>query len=328
MTDSKRTLVAGHKGMVGAALLRRLQHDDATEVVVVDRSVLDLTRQMQVEEFLRDNRIDQVYIAAARVGGIGANVRYPADFLIENLLIEVNLIRGSHKAGIDRLLFLGSSCIYPRLAEQPIREEALLAGPLEPTNSAYAIAKIAGLKLCEAISQQYGRDYRSVMPTNLYGPDDNFSAEDGHVVPALLRRFHEAVVLEQEAVVVWGSGDPLREFMYVDDLAQACTFLMALSREQWQQATGLESNHLNVGTGVDCSISELVATIASVTGYSGKVIFDRTKPDGTPRKVLDVGRLGALGWNANVSLREGLQLTYDWFVAQLRNGRHIRGVAN
>ncbi|TQD38979.1 GDP-L-fucose synthase [Lysobacter aestuarii] len=312
--------------MVGSAIVRALRHDDDVELVVRSRSELDLARQEEVEAFFRDERIDEVHVAAARVGGISANDRLPADFIRENLAIACNLVGAAHDAGIDRLLFLGSSCVYPRLAPQPIPEEALLTGPLEPTNEPYAIAKIAGLKLCEAFRRQHGRRYRSLMPTNLYGPGDNFSLEDGHVLPALLRRFHEAAASGAEEVVVWGTGSPLREFMHVDDLAAACRTVMALPDERWDTVmTGI--NHLNVGTGEDCSIRHLVDEIVALTGYAGRIRYDSAKPDGTPRKLLDVSRIRALGWAPGIPLREGLRTTYAWY--RDREGdasRPLRGV--
>jgi GDP-L-fucose synthase len=311
--------------MVGAALLRRLDRCEDVDVVIAGREALDLTRQDQVEGFFADGGFDQVYVAAARVGGIQANVDFPVEFLSDNLLIANNIIAAAHATGVQKLLFLGSSCVYPRMAEQPIVEGALLSGPLEYTNEAYAIAKIAGMKLCEAYSRQFCRDYRSLMPTNLYGPGDNFDLNNGHVLPSLLRRFHEAAENGLGEVVVWGSGRPLREFMHVDDLASACLHVASLSRAAWLDVTAGSSNHLNVGTGCECSISDLVALVARVTGYRGKVVFDLARPDGTPRKLLDVSRLHSTGWQAAIGLEEGISSMYAWYLDHLRSGRPIRG---
>jgi GDP-L-fucose synthase len=309
-----RIFVAGHRGMVGSALVRRLRQSGYTSLIQAGREELDLTSQSAVQEFFTENEIDQVYLAAAKVGGIHANNTYPAEFIYENLIIECNIIHAAHLSGVNKLLFLGSSCIYPKLAEQPMREEALLTGTLEPTNEPYAIAKIAGIKLCESYNRQYGRDYRSVMPTNLYGPGDNFHAENSHVVPALLRRFHDAAQRGDEEVVVWGSGTPMREFLHVDDMAAACVHVMELDKNLYQSHTRPMLSHINVGTGVDCTIRELAETVAKVTGFKGQLKFDATKPDGTPRKLLDVSRLKKLGWEAGISLEEGLRHSYAWFL--------------
>ena len=311
-----RIYVAGHRGMVGAALCRQLEGRPGVELVSASHAELDLTRQAEVEGFFASQAIDQVYLAAARVGGIHANNSYPADFIGDNLLIQANIIRAAHAHGVQQLLFLGSSCIYPKFAAQPMREDALLTGVLEPTNEPYAIAKIAGIKLCESYNRQHGRDYRSVMPTNLYGPGDNFHPENSHVIPAMLRRFHEAVQQGREEVVVWGTGTPLREFLHVDDMAAACVHVMHLPSSTYREHTQPMLSHINVGTGVDCSIRELAETMAAVTGFRGRLRFDTSKPDGTPRKLLDVSRLRALGWEARTGLREGLESTYAWFVAQ------------
>lgn len=311
-----RIFVAGHRGMVGSALVRALREAGQEDIVTAERSRLDLTRQDQVEDFFGDNRIDQVYVAAAKVGGIHANNTYPAEFIYENLVLECNLVHSAHRAGIQKLLFLGSSCIYPKLAPQPMPEDALLTGPLEPTNEPYAIAKIAGIKLCESYNRQFGRDYRSVMPTNLYGPYDNFHPENSHVIPALLRRFHDAVQEGRPEITVWGSGQPKREFLHVDDMAAACLHVMDLDEESYRAGTSPMLSHINVGTGQDCTIRELAETIARVTGYSGRIVFDPTKPDGAPRKLLDTTRLQALGWQAAIGLEEGLRQTYDWFRSQ------------
>ena len=309
--------VAGHRGMVGSAIVRRLQalHGRRNiKIVTRTRAELDLLRQADVEAFFRDAGVGQVYLAAAKVGGIHANNTYPAEFIYENMLIECNIIHAAHKAGVQKLLFLGSSCIYPKRAQQPIREDALLTGTLEPTNEPYAIAKIAGIKLCESYNRQYGRDYRSVMPTNLYGPNDNFHREGSHVIPALLRRFHEAVRQGALEVTIWGSGKPRREFLHVDDMAAASVHVMELPVDAWMASTQPMLSHINVGMGADCTIRQLAETIARVTGFKGQLVFDAGKPDGAPRKLLDVSRLGSLGWQAGISLEEGLRDTYAWFV--------------
>jgi len=316
--QSVRIFVAGHRGMVGSAIIRRLQamhgKNGHAEIVTRTHAELDLLRQADVEAFFRDEAVEQVYLAAAKVGGIHANDTYPAQFIYENLMMECNIIHAAHEAGVQKLLFLGSSCIYPKLAAQPMGEDALLTGTLEPTNEPYAIAKIAGIKLCESYNRQYGRDYRSVMPTNLYGPNDNYHPENSHVIPALLRRFHEAVRTDAEEVVIWGSGTPKREFLHVDDMASASVHVMELPIERWKASTRPMLSHINVGTGVDCTIRELAETIARVTGFNGRLVFDSSKPDGTPRKLLDVTRLKALGWQASIGLEDGLQDAYDWFV--------------
>lgn len=316
MTMKKtRIFVAGHNGMVGSAIVRQLRQNPANELLLRSRSELDLTSQAQVSAFFAAEQIDQVYLAAAKVGGIIANNTYPADFIYENLMIECNIIHSAHQAGVQKLLFLGSSCIYPKLAEQPMTEQALLTGTLEPTNEPYAVAKIAGIKLCESYNRQFGRDYRSVMPTNLYGPNDNFHPQNSHVIPALLRRFHEAKLASAEEVVAWGSGKPMREFLHVDDMAAASVFVMNLADNVYQQHTEAMLSHINVGTGVDCTIRDLVETVAKVVGYQGRIAFDASKPDGAPRKLMDVSRLAALGWTAGTSLEQGLASTYQWFLA-------------
>ena len=309
-----RIYVAGHRGMVGAAIVRTLRKAGQDALITRTHAELDLTDQAQVREFFRAERPDQVYLAAARVGGIHANNTYPAEFIYDNLMMEANIIHAAHQAGVQQLLFLGSSCIYPKLADQPMHEDALLTGTLEPTNEPYAIAKIAGIKLCESYNRQYGRDYRSVMPTNLYGAGDNFHPENSHVIPALLRRFHEAVQAGAPEVVIWGSGTPMREFLHVDDMAAACVHVMQLQPEVLRAHTQPMLSHLNVGTGVDCTIKELAETVARVTGFQGDLVWDPSKPDGTPRKLLDVSRLRALGWEASISLEDGLRDAYRWFV--------------
>jgi GDP-L-fucose synthase len=303
-TEVKRDakiFVAGHRGMVGSALVRRLSAGGYTNLLLRSRSELDLLDQRAVRELMQVERPDYVFIAAAKVGGIQANDRYRADFLHDNLVIQSNLIRSAHDAGVDRLMFLGSSCIYPRDCPQPIREEYLLTGPLEQTNEPYAIAKIAGLKLCEAYNTQYGRRYVSVMPTNLYGPRDNYDLGTSHVLPALIRKAHEARARGDSELVVWGSGRPRREFLYVDDLADACVFLMESNR-----VPGL----INIGTGEDLPISELAEMVMEIVGFAGRVVYDPSKPDGTPRKLLDVSRMTALGWKASTSLRDGIARAY------------------
>lgn len=314
--------VAGHRGMVGSAVVRRLHALGYRRVLTAGRDELDLTRQEQVSSFFAAHRIEAVVLAAAKVGGIHANNTFPAEFIYENLMIEANVIHAAHVAGVQRLLFLGSSCIYPRDAAQPMREEALLTGALEPTNEPYAIAKIAGIKLCESYNRQYGRDYRSVMPTNLYGPGDNFHPENSHVIPALLRRFHEAARSGAAEVVIWGSGKPMREFLHVDDMAAASVHVMELDGETYRRHTKPMLSHINVGTGVDCTIRELAETIARVTGFDGQLVFDASKPDGTPRKLMDVSRLQALGWRATIGLEEGLRGAYAWYLAHADQARH------
>lgn len=307
-----KIFVAGHNGMVGSAICRQLAHQDA-EIVTADRGKLDLTSQLQVKRFFNEHSFDQVYLAAAKVGGIYANDQYPADFIYQNLMIQSNVISAAHESDVQKLLFLGSSCIYPKLAKQPMSEMALLTGVLEPTNEPYAIAKIAGIKLCESYNRQFGRDYRSVMPTNLYGPNDNFHPENSHVIPALIRRFHESKDCSE--VVAWGTGTPLREFLHVDDMAQASVFVMNLDTISYLKETDPMLSHINVGTGIDCSIKTLTETVASVTGFNGTIKWDLSKPDGSPRKLMDVSRIERLGWKANVGLEDGLKATYRWFLA-------------
>ena len=310
----KRVFVAGHQGMVGSAIVRALEKAGDAEIITRTRSELDLLDQATVFRFFNQHAVDEVYLAAAKVGGIWANNTYPAEFIYQNLIIEANIIHGAFQAGVRKLLFLGSSCIYPKLAEQPIAESSLLQGALEPTNEPYAIAKIAGIKLCESYNRQYGTDYRSVMPTNLYGINDNFHPENSHVVPALLRRFHEAKMQDLPSVTVWGSGSPMREFLYVDDMAGACLHVMNLPEEVYGEHVLPMSSHINVGTGKDCTIRELANTIARAVGYRGDILWDTSKPDGTPRKLLDVGLLKRLGWQYSVELDEGIERTYQWFL--------------
>lgn len=307
--------------MVGSAIVRQLEKDPNNRIITADRTELDLTNQAQVSDFFAKQQIDEVYLAAAKVGGIYANNAYPADFIYENLMIEANIIHSAHKNNVQKLLFLGSSCIYPKFAEQPMSEQALLTGILESTNEPYAIAKIAGIKLCESYNRQYGRDYRSVMPTNLYGVNDNFHPENSHVIPALLRRFHEAKVSNAPEVIAWGTGKPMREFLYVDDMAQACVFVMNLDKASYDKHTEPMLSHINVGTGVDCTIKELTETVAKVVGYKGQIVWDTTKPDGTPRKLMNVDRLQALGWQYQTELEQGLTQTYAWFLLSQNNFR-------
>ena len=319
----KRVFVAGHRGMVGSAIVRQLKNAGGYEIVSRDREELDLTDQVAVREFFQSEKIDQVYLAAAKVGGIHANNTYPAEFIYENLMMECNIIHEAYAAGVKELLFLGSSCIYPKLAQQPMVESELLKGHLEPTNEPYAIAKIAGIKLCESYNRQYGVDYRSVMPTNLYGENDNFHPENSHVIPAMMRRFHEAKQRGDNEVVVWGTGTPMREFLYVDDMAAACVHVMNLEQSAYSEHTDPMMSHINVGTGVDCTIRELAETMKQVTGFEGEIVFDTSKPDGTPRKLMDVSRLERLGWNASVSLSDGLAMTYEWFLANATDLRTV-----
>ena len=299
---SPRILVTGARGMVGSALVRRLSAGGYGQVLTPTRDDLDLLDQRAAYAYLAEHRPDYVFIAAARVGGIQANNLYRADFIAQNLIIETNLIEGAHRAGVQRLMFLGSSCIYPRDCPQPIKEDYLLTGPLEPTNEPYAIAKIAGIKLCEAYNAQHGRQYVSVMPTNLYGPNDNYDLANSHVLPALLRKAHDAKLRGDSSYTVWGSGRPMREFLYVDDLADACVHLMQ---------TGYDGPLVNIGTGEDVTIRELAETVMEVVGFTGDIVFDASKPDGTPRKLLDVSRLKALGWSAKTRLKDGIRLAYQ-----------------
>lgn len=310
--------VAGHRGMVGSAIVRQLEQRIAggalLRIVTRTHAELDLVDQQAVRRFMAETHPDVVILAAARVGGIHANNTYPADFIYDNLMMECNVIHEAFRAGVRKLLFLGSSCIYPKLAPQPMPEHCLLTGTLEPTNEPYAVAKIAGIKLCESYNRQHGTDYRSVMPTNLYGPNDNFHPENSHVVPAMLRRFHEAVQVGAEEVVVWGTGTPMREFLHVDDMAEASLFVLDLDSERYAANTQPMLSHINVGTGSDVTIRELAETIAEVTGFRGRLVFDANKPDGTPRKLMDVSRLADMGWRAKVSLRDGLENAYQWFL--------------
>jgi GDP-L-fucose synthase len=300
----ERIWVAGHRGMVGSAITRLLEAQ-GRKVLKVDRSILDLRRQPEVEFWLRANQPTAIIFAAAKVGGILANSTYPADFIYDNLTIQTNVIHGAHKAGVDRLVFLGSSCIYPKFAPQPIVESSLMTGPLEPTNEWYAIAKIAGIMTCQAYRRQHGRRYVSVMPCNLYGPNDNFDLQTSHVLPALIRKFHEAKLSGSREVVVWGTGTPLREFLHVDDLAKGVVFCL----DHYD-----EYEHINCGAGFDVTIRQIAETIAHVVGFEGKLVFDSSKPDGTPRKIMDSSRIRALGWKPEISLEDGLASSYQWFI--------------
>lgn len=310
----KKIFVAGHTGMVGSAVCRQLQKQADVEIITRTRDELDLCDQSAVHEFMKSEKPDEVILAAAKVGGIHANNTYPAEFIYQNLQIQNNVIHAAHMNDVQKLLFLGSSCIYPRAVEQPMREDTLLTGVLEPTNEPYAIAKIAGIKMCESYNRQYGRDYRSVMPTNLFGPGDNYHPENSHVVPALIRRFHEAKLNNLEEVVVWGSGTPRREFLYVDDMADASLFVHNLPRITFDENTQSMLSHINVGTGTDVTITELAETIKEVVGFTGTLVFDRTKPDGTPRKLLDTALLKRLGFSNNISLKMGLEIAYENFI--------------
>ncbi len=317
----RKIYVAGHRGMVGNAILQKLQlrqkAGEEIELITRTHSELDLTDQAAVRAFMSTAKPDTVILAAAKVGGIHANNTYPAEFIYENLMIESNVIHQAFQVGVKSLLQLGSSCIYPREAHQPMSEAELLTGVLEPTNEPYAIAKIAGIKLCESYNRQYGVDYRSVMPTNLYGPGDNFHPENSHVMPALIRRFHEATRNQSPEVVVWGSGTPRREFLHVDDMAEASLFVLDLPKDVYQANTHPMLSHINVGTGSDISILELATLVGEITGFKGQILTDPTKPDGTPRKLLDVSRLNNMGWKAKITLKDGIEETYDWFLKHI-----------
>jgi len=318
----KRIFVAGHMGMVGSAIVRELSKDPDVLLILASHLELDLMNSSDVKAFFEIHKPDQVYLAAAKVGGIHANNTYPAEFIVNNLIIQSNVIQAAFAAGIRKLLFLGSSCIYPQHANQPMREDYLLTGSLEPTNEPYAIAKIAGIKMCESYNRQYGVDYRCVMPTNLYGQNDNFHLQNSHVIPAMLRRFHEAKLDGKKKVKVWGTGKPMREFLYVDDMASACIYVMNLTHTQFvAKVPNPMCSHINVGTGYDLSIAELANTISRIVGFHGEVEYDILKPDGAPRKLLDVSRLRSLGWKYSVELEQGLMITYEWFLDNLEELR-------
>jgi GDP-L-fucose synthase len=318
MTSNPKIYIAGHRGMVGSAIVRELEHKGYTDLVYRTHQELDLSNQSAVQDFFAQEKPDQVYLAAARVGGIYANNTFPAEFIYDNVMVQSNVIHQAFMHGVKQLLFLGSSCIYPRMASQPMSEDALLTGKLEPTNEPYAIAKIAGIKMCESYNRQYGAthgvDYRSVMPTNLYGPGDNYHPENSHVIPALIRRFHEAKVSGAPQVLIWGSGKPCREFLYVDDMAKASVFVMGLTKTQYDQVTEPMQSHLNVGFGSDVTIAQLAQAVAKAVGYPGTIALDSTKPDGSPKKLMNSKRLNTLGWKATVSLDDGLALAYAQFV--------------
>ena len=318
MTSNSKIYIAGHRGMVGSAIVRELERKGHTNLVCRTHQELDLTNQLAVQNFFNQEKPDQVYLAAARVGGIYANNTFPAEFIYDNVMVQSNVIHQAFMHGVKQLLFLGSSCIYPRMASQPMSEDALLTGKLEPTNEPYAIAKIAGIKMCESYNRQYGAthgvDYRSVMPTNLYGPGDNYHPENSHVIPALIRRFHEAKVSGAPQVLIWGSGKPCREFLYVDDMAKASVFVMGLTKTQYDQVTEPMQSHLNVGFGSDVTIAQLAQAVAKAVGYPGTIALDSTKPDGSPKKLMNSKRLNTLGWKATVSLDDGLALAYAQFV--------------
>lgn len=316
MNKHDKIYIAGHRGLVGSALRRCLSQAGFDNLLVRTHAELDLTQQAAVTDFFQREKPDHVFLAAAKVGGIHANDTYPAEFIYQNLMMECNVIHAAYQHRVKRLLLLGSSCIYPKFAAQPMREEALLTGLLEPTNEPYAVAKIAGIKLCESYNRQYGTDFRSVMPTNLYGPEDNFHPQNSHVIPALLRRFHEAKLNGDSQVSVWGSGKAKREFLHVDDLAAACVFIMRQEQSVYQAHTEPMLSHVNIGTGQEVSIRELAETVRAVTEFPGELVFDTAKPDGTPRKLLDSAKLQGMGWQAKIDLAEGLKETYQWFVHQ------------
>ena len=308
--------IAGHRGLVGSAIVRQLESRGFTNLLMRTHKELDLTNQAQVQIFFKQEKPDYVILAAAQVGGIHANNTYPADFIYQNIMIEANVINSAYESKVKRLLFLGSTCIYPKAVEQPMREDALLTDVLEPTNEPYALAKIAGIKLCESYNRQHGTDFRSVMPTNLYGPNDNFHLENSHVIPALMRRFHEAKINNDTEVVVWGTGNSMREFLYVDDMVKASLFVLELDDQTYKANTQSMLSHINVGTGKDVTIREMAETMKQVVGYEGNLTFDTTKPDGSPRKLIDVSRLSNMGWEYSIDVEEGLKKTYQWYLSQ------------
>ena len=314
MDLNDKIYIAGHRGLVGSAIVRQLEERSFTNLLMRTHKELDLTNQAQVQSFFKQEQPDYVILAAAKVGGIHANNTYPADFIYQNMMIEANVINSAYENKVKRLLFLGSTCIYPKAVEQPMREDALLTDVLEPTNEPYALAKIAGIKLCESYNRQHGTDFRSVMPTNLYGINDNFHPENSHVIPALMQRFHQAKIDNDEEVVVWGTGNAMREFLYVDDMAAASLFVLELDEQTYKTNTQSMLSHINVGTGVDVTIREMAETMKEVVDFKGKLTFDTTKPDGTPRKLIDVSRLSNMGWRYSVDLKDGLSKTYQWYL--------------
>ena len=314
MQKDSKIYIAGHRGLVGSAIIRQLESRGFNNLITRTHSELDLTNQSEVQAFFQDQNPDYVILAAAKVGGIHANSTYPAEFIYENMMIEANVIDAAYRNGVERLLFLGSTCIYPKAVQQPMREDALLTGVLEPTNEPYALAKIAGIKLCESYNRQYGTNFRSVMPTNLYGINDNFHPENSHVIPALMRRFHEAKLNNDSEVMVWGSGNAMREFLYVDDMAAASLFVLELDDDIYRSNTKPMLSHINVGTGVDVTIREMAETMKRVVGFKGELKFDASKPDGAPRKLIDVSRLISMGWSYSVDLEDGLKKTYAWYL--------------
>jgi len=318
MNPSSKIYIAGHLGLVGSAIVRQLESRGFTNLLIRTHNELDLTNQAQVQDFFQQENPDYVILAAAKVGGIYANDTYPADFIYQNIMIEANVINSAYENKVKRLLFLGSTCIYPKAVEQPMREDALLTDTLEPTNEPYALAKIAGIKLCESYNRQHDTDFRSVMPTNLYGINDNFHPENSHVIPALMRRFHQAKLNNDEKVAVWGTGKAMREFLYVDDMAEASLFVLQLDEKTYQANTKTMLSHINVGTGKDVTIKEMAETMKKVVGYKGKLTFDTTKPDGSPRKLIDVTRLTKMGWGYSVELKDGLSKTYDWYLGGVK----------
>jgi GDP-L-fucose synthase len=322
MNSNDKIYVAGHNGMVGSAIVRKLREKGFINIITRSSSELDLTDQKNVHNFLQEEKPDYVVIAAAKVGGIHANDNYPAEFIYQNLMIEANLIHGAYLAGVNNLLFLGSSCIYPKESLQPIKEEYLLSGPLESTNEPYAVAKIAGIKLCESYNRQYGTDYRSIMPTNLYGPNDNFHPENSHVIPALIRKFHEAKVKNKPFVEVWGSGKPMREFLHVDDMAGASIHIMDIDKKILESEVDPMLSHINIGTGSDITIKDVAQIVKEVVGFFGEIVFNAEMPDGTKRKLLDVSKIENLGWKPAIALKDGLKETYGWF---LDNNKKLRG---
>jgi GDP-L-fucose synthase len=314
MESNDKVYIAGHKGMVGSAIVRQLESRGFTNILVRSHKELDLTKQADVQTFFMQEKPDYVILAAGKVGGIHANNTFPADFIYQNIMIEANVINSAYKTNVKRLLLLGSTCIYPRAVEQPMREDALLTGLLEPTNEPYAIAKIAGIKLCESYNRQYDTDYRSVMPTNLYGSNDNFHPENSHVIPGLMRRFHEAKINNDTELTVWGTGKAMREFLYVDDMAEASLYVLELSKKSYQANTSPTLSHINIGSGIDISIRELAEIMKEVVGFNGKLNFDSSRPDGAPRKLIDVSRLSNMGWKYNINLKDGLKKTYNWYI--------------